>query len=91
MPIPEREPDGQFDSMQQWINKATSWIGGMNSACYDAKGRRCLRGSDFQRAHDEGAYPVRFWFGEGGESPAQQRKSKAAAKRALKLQYPWRY
>ena len=89
--IPTRAPDGEFTSFEQWVNKATSWIGGMNSLCVDAKGRRCLNGGDMQRARDDAAFPVRFWFGEGGETPAEQRKSRASAKRALKLRYPWRY
>lgn len=89
--IPERDPDGQFHSMTEWVCKATSWIGGTNPLCVDAKGRRCTNGGHFQTAENEGAFPIRFWWGEGGESPAQQRKSKARAKKALKLQYPWRH
>lgn len=88
--IPDREPDGRFDCMATWVNKATSWIGGTNPLCVDAKGRRCTDGGHFQIAHDEGAFPVRFWYGAGGETKAQQRKSIASAKRAMKLQYPWR-
>lgn len=29
--------------------------------CFDSFGRRCRKGSDFQRAHDEGAFPV-WWI-----------------------------
>ena len=90
LPIPDREPDGKFESMVTWVHKATSWIGGMNALCVDAKNRICRCGGDFQRAHDEGAFPVRFYFGAGGETEAEQRKSWARAKKALKLQYPWR-
>ncbi|MGX7346385.1 hypothetical protein [Acetobacter oryzoeni] len=79
---PDREPDGQFDTFQTWVNKATSWIGGTNPACFDAQGRRCRIGGDFMRAHDEGTFPVYYWFGAGDETPAQQRKSqRLAAKR----------
>ncbi|MFT8308539.1 hypothetical protein [Acetobacter malorum] len=79
---PDREPDGNFPTFQTWVNKATSWIGGTNSACFDAKGRRCRIGGDMMRARDEGAFPVYYWFGEGDETPAQQRKSqRLAAKR----------
>lgn len=29
--------------------------------CFDSFGRRCRNGADFQRAHDEGAFPV-WWI-----------------------------
>jgi len=29
--------------------------------CFDQRGRRCLNGGDFQRAHDEGEFPV-WWI-----------------------------
>lgn len=29
--------------------------------CFDQKGRRCLNGGDFQRAADDGAFPV-WWI-----------------------------
>lgn len=91
LPIPTREPDGQFTSMVQWINKATSWIGGENALCVDAKDRICRNGGDFQRAETEGAFPIRFYFGAGGESAVEQRKSQRRAKAVLRMQYPWRY
>lgn len=91
LPIPTRAPDGQFTSMQNWISKATSWIGGENALCVDAKDRICRNGGDFQRAHDEGAFPVRFYFGAGGETAKEQRASQRRAKATLKLNYPWRY
>lgn len=90
LPIPDREPDGSFSSMVTWVNKATSWIGGKNALCVDAKNRICRSGGDMQRAHDENAFPVRFYYGAGGETEDEQRKSWARAKKALKLQYPWR-
>ncbi len=91
MTIPDREPDGQFTSMQNWISKATSWIGGENALCVDAKGRICRRGGDFQRAHEEGAFPVRFYFGAGGETEKEQRASQRRARATLKMNYPWRF
>lgn len=91
MKPPAREPDGQWSSMQDWINRATRDIGGMNAVCFDAKDRRCQIGRDFQRAKDEDAYPVRFWHGEGEQSPAEQRRSAKRAEEVLRLQYPWRY
>lgn len=89
--VPDRPADGEFWSFQTWVCKATSWIGGTNPKCVDAFGRRCLIGKDFMIADEQGAFPVRFWFGEGGQSAAEQRKAKADHKRAMKLHYPWRY
>lgn len=57
----------EFKSFQQWVDKAPTWID-KEAVCIDAKGRRCLRGADFQRARDEDAFPVRF-FWECEESP----------------------
>lgn len=74
-PKPEREPDGHFPNFMTWVNKAASWIGGTNPACWDAKGRRCRIGADFMRADEEGTFPVSYWHGEGDQTPAQQRKS----------------
>ncbi len=91
LPIPTREPDGQFTSMTNWINKATSWIGGENALCVDAKDRICRNGGDFQRAENEGAFPIRFYYGAGGESPTEQRRSVRRAKATMKMNYPWRY
>lgn len=81
--IPARKPDGQFATFIQWVNKATSWIGGENALCVDVRDRVCRNGGDFMRARDEGAFPVRFYFGEGGQSPAEQRKNERAAARNL--------
>lgn len=82
-PLPDREPDGQFACFQTWVNKATSWIGGTNALCADAKGRVCRIGADFMRADQEGTFPVRFWFGEGRQTPQQQAESRRATRRAL--------
>jgi hypothetical protein len=81
--LPEREPDGEFRTFEQWVNKAASWIGGTNPLCADAKGRVCRIGADMMRARDEGAFPVRFWFGEGGQSGAEQRRSRRATRKAI--------
>lgn len=91
MGVPNRKPDGYFDCFETWVNKATSWIGGTNPVCYDAADRQCNIGKDFARARDENTFPVRFWYGEGNQTPAQQRQSKRNAKAALKAMYPWRY
>lgn len=81
--IPTSEPDGQFDSFNQWVNHATSWIGGMNALCVDAQDRVCRIGGDFMRARDESAFPVRYWFGQGGQSAREQAKNRAATRRAM--------
>lgn len=87
----DREPDGKWETFQHWVNYATRDIGGMNAACYDEKGRRCHIGKDFMLADEEGAFPVSYWYGEGGQTLAQQRKSKKAALATLKANFPWRY
>lgn len=89
--MPTREPDGEFRCFQEWVCKAVSWIGGTNPLCVDAKNRVCRNGGDFKRAEAENAFPVRFWYGDGGQSTAQQRKTKRDHKAAMKLNYPWRY
>jgi hypothetical protein len=91
LPIPDRGADDHFSSMSQWINKATSWIGGENALCVDAKDRICRTGGDFKRAHDECAFPVRFYYGAGGETIEEQARSQRRARQAMKLQYPWRF
>lgn len=48
---PARAHDGEWQTMQHWINRASRDIGGTNAVCFDAKDRRCFIGSDFQRAH----------------------------------------
>lgn len=80
---PARVPDGQFITFTQWVNKATSWIGGENALCIDTQDRVCKNGGDFMRARDQGAFPVRFYFGAGGQSPTEQRKNARAAARRL--------
>lgn len=79
--LPSREPDGEFGCFQTWVCKATSWIGGTNPLCADAKGRICRNGGDFMIARDEDAFPVRYWFGEGGQTAKEQRRSQVAARR----------
>ncbi len=70
------QPDGQFDSFEQWCNKARSWIGGTGAACFDQKGRLCASGKDFKQAQDEDAFPVVYVFPAEGPwvTPAAQRE-----------------
>lgn len=88
--IPAREPDGEFTTFYSWVNHATSWIGGTNPLCADALGRICRNGDDFHRARDEGAFPVRYWFGAGGQTSEEHLRSIAETRKALKVQYPLR-
>jgi hypothetical protein len=56
---------GEFTSHQQWVNKAQSWLkspGYKPAICVDAKNRRCVIGADMKRAHDENAFPVRYFW-----------------------------
>lgn len=57
----------RFTSYQDWVdtgrNKPWTWVmttSGNHSeeVCADSRGRVCRMGRDFQRAHDEGAFPV---------------------------------
>ena len=57
----------RFTSYQNWVDtgqhKPWTWVTttiGKHSEeiCADSRGRVCRRGRDFQRAHDEGAFPV---------------------------------
>ena len=82
--VPDRDPDGQFSTFIQWVNKATSWIGGENALCVDKLGRVCRCGGDFMRARDEDAFPVRFYYGAGGQTPTEQRKCARIAARKLR-------
>ena len=41
---------------------ATGWRGyHFTALCFDQQGRRCRNGGDFQRAEDDGAYPI-WWI-----------------------------
>lgn len=56
--------EGEFASFEDWVNNAVRALSGTpNAVCVDARGRRCWKGLHFQRARDEGAFPVR-WFRE---------------------------
>lgn len=88
---PARAHDGEWQTMQHWINRASRDIGGTNAVCFDAKDRRCFIGSDFQRAHDEGAYPIRYWHGEGEQTPKEQRASAKRSHEIDRFNHPWRY
>ena len=85
---PEREPDGQWITFQHWVNYATRDIGGMNAACYDAKGRRCRIGKDFMLAEEEGRFLLVIGMERG--KLLKNKKIKKAAQATLKANFPWR-
>lgn len=54
----------EFDSFEQWVNKASSWFGSSgyrseDTVCIDAKGRICRNGRHFMTARDDNAFPVK--------------------------------
>ncbi|WP_199031329.1 phage Gp37/Gp68 family protein [Ralstonia sp. ASV6] len=46
----------QFESFQQWVNKAPTWVNG--GICVDRHGRLLRNGGDMARARDAGDFPV---------------------------------
>ena len=58
--------EGQFDSHQDWVNRAQRVLSVPDhkpkAICVDAKGRRCHIGADMRRASEEGAFPVRYFW-----------------------------
>ena len=63
------EHNQQFDTFVEWCNKASSWLTRRmewdgdttnRAICFDAQGRHCAYGCDFERARDEGAFPIRW-------------------------------
>lgn len=65
------EHNQRFETFQTWVNKASSWLTRREgkAICFDAKGRQCLIGRDMERAHDEGAFPVRWiWDWQIGQA-----------------------
>ncbi len=62
------EHDQRFNSFQEWVNKAESWLTrhslydgkDFRALCFDTKGRICRIGKDFMLARDEGTFPVRW-------------------------------
>lgn len=64
---------GEFSSFSDWVSFAsqrltdavrddTAYAAEVRAVCIDAKGRRCTTGGHFQKAHDEEAFPVRFFW-----------------------------
>ncbi len=61
---------GEFRDFSDWVSFASARLSGCEGSvgqevpaiCVDAKGRRCHVGKDFQRARDEDAFPVRYFW-----------------------------
>lgn len=64
---------GEFHSFDDWVSFASKRLtdayrkdgafeANVQAVCIDAKGRRCIMGGHFQRARDEDAFPVRFFW-----------------------------
>ncbi|USQ97286.1 hypothetical protein [Caulobacter sp. RL271] len=75
---------GEFVSFDDWVNFATNRLAGtvdplmggqVGSVCVDAFGRRCTMGGHFQRARDEGAFPVRYFFDCAPAPPREHKPS----------------
>lgn len=82
------EHDQSFRNFQEWVCKASSWLTRhpkfndsrrsgygphFTAICFDTKGRQCTCGRDMQRAHDEGAFPVRWiWPDQVAELASKQ-------------------
>ena len=62
------EHNQRFDTFQQWVNKAPSWLTRhekynehtFRTICLDSLGRPCTIGRDFMRARDENTFPVHW-------------------------------
>ena len=65
------ERNQQFDSFNQWVNMASSWLtrhpdysderhNTFRAICFDARGRQCRIGRDFEVARDQDAFPVKW-------------------------------
>jgi hypothetical protein len=66
---------GEFTTFDDWVNNARrdlagklcdsstcTYPPGIPAICVDVRGRRCVQGSDFARARDEGCFPVRYFW-----------------------------
>jgi hypothetical protein len=62
--------EGEFYSHDDWVNFASKRLTvaedsngyDLTAICVDSLGRRCANGRDFKRAHDEGTFPVRYFW-----------------------------
>lgn len=56
----------QFDSFQQWVNKASTWVNG--GVCLNRNGTVLHNGGDFMRARDAGDFPVTIMHRTGKQA-----------------------
>jgi hypothetical protein len=98
------EQNQQFDTFDQWVNKASSWLTrhplycqGVHALCYDTKGRLCTCGGDMMRARDEKAFPIKWiWpdqiedvtYRVGDEELYLSRPRRSVKKRAARNKRP---
>lgn len=62
--------EGEFRDHADWVSFASKRLTvaydsngvQLKAICVDTLGRRCANGRDFQRAHDEGTFPVRYFW-----------------------------
>ncbi len=62
--------EGEFVSFNDWVSFASKRLtvardsngAELKAICVDSLGRRCNNGGDMQRARDEGAFPVRYFW-----------------------------
>lgn len=58
------EHDQQFNSFEEWVGKASSWLTrrgkNIHAICYDTSGRIINDGAGFMRARDEDCFPVKW-------------------------------
>lgn len=62
--------EGEFRDHADWVNFASKRLtvaydsngAQLKAICVDTLGRRCANGRDMQRAEDEGAFPVRYFW-----------------------------
>ena len=73
---PPWEPEGEFHSIAELMDfvmaspsSRYSWTT-PRPMMFDAKGRPCRTGADVLRAHDEGAFPIR-WYARQPRRPAR--------------------
>ena len=77
--------EGEFRDHQDWVNFAHKRLTvaidsnghQLKAICVDTLGRRCANGRDMQRAHDEGTFPVRYFFECQLTQPAEQTEPSA--------------
>jgi hypothetical protein len=55
--VAEKSRDGEFETYDEW-----AIFGPQPPIFLDAHGRRCITQRDFDRARDDGAFPLRYYW-----------------------------